>query len=148
MKSVILYIILTIYEVIRGIFLLISRPEFSIELLPVSWYSTIPSLLLPMVFLFFMYQYGKEKEENNSLKTTNVSQFLYLLWKFISDIGIAVYMYIDLPYALSFGAYNNYYSTRQLLSLVLFLTIDVIIIILLLFSNKKRKGSDANNTSS
>lgn len=173
MKKMFSFVLLFLYEILRGTYIFTTRPEFSIEILPVSWYVTIPSLLFPFIFLYCLFHYSTDNEmmdkSNFSSKTTeptanssdgatvavanssvsteptattaNLSKFLFILCKFISDIGLGMYIYRDFMYAITYGAYNNYYSLRRLLSLVLFLVFDVIIVLVMVFSNKKTDGS-------
>jgi hypothetical protein len=119
MKKKIVFASLFLYELVHIFCILTTRPEFAIEILPVSWYASVPLLLLPIIFLYFLAT--KEKEEKSPF------QKLYVLVKILSLISLAGYIQADLPYAQTYGALNDFYSLRHLLYLVIFFIFDGII---------------------
>ncbi len=119
MKKKIVFVSLFVYEVVRIFCILTIRPESAIEILPASWYVSVPLLILPLLFLYFLAT--KEKEEDSPF------QKLYVLVKILSLISLAGYIYADFPYAQGYGALNDFYSLRHLIYLVIFFLFDGII---------------------
>jgi len=124
---------IVIYELFRFIIILASRPEFTIQILPLSWYATAPLAFLPVILAYLAFFHSKED------RTT--CEFLYIISKILMIPGFVAYITKDIPYALELGKSNNFYSVRYLLVIMLFLLIDVILIIFLtIIIRKKQKN--------
>ena len=103
----------------RFVAILVSRPEFEIQILPLSWYAAAPLAFLP-ILLSYMAFFSKREDNGSCL-------FLYIISKILMIPGFVAYIIKDIPYALAFGMDNNFYSLRYLIVVVLFLLIDVIL---------------------
>lgn len=137
MKKDYLFIIpVCTYEVFRCLSVFVTRPEQYIEILPVSWYAGIFSLILPAILAYL----GFRKHENRW-------SWCYIVVKAAQDLGIFRYILADWPYAVSTGFQNEYYSFNRIIALVSFLIIDAILIVVLLIYQHKRKDSNADNSS-
>lgn len=135
-KDSLLIIPVCTYEAFRCLSIFVTRPEQYIEILPVSWYAGIFSLILPAVLAYL----GFRKQEN-------AWAWCYGMVKAAQDIGIVKYILDDWSYAVSTGFQNNYYSFNRIVALVSFLIIDVILLVVLLIYQHKRKDSNADNSS-
>ncbi len=124
-------IAIIIYELLHFIAILIVRPEYSIQILPLSWYAAVPLAFMPVI-LAYLALYSKDDSDH---KYT----FLYIVSKTLMLPGYVAYIAKDIPYALAFGKDNNYYSLRCLFGIVLFLLIDAILIIILTIRLKRKK---------
>lgn len=131
---------IVIYELFRFVAILVSRPEFAIQILPLSWYATAPLAFLPAL-LAYMAFFSKREDNGSCL-------FLYIISKILMIPGFVAYIIKDIPYALAFGTDNNFYSLRYLIVVVLFLLIDVILIIIftIIIKKKQKNFSKADDT--
>lgn len=131
-KKLALILMYEIYEIVRCATIFITTPEDYIDILPLSWYTCIFSLILPPVICFF------------ALRKRDLSWgIIYTIVKLAQDTGMLKYIFDDLSYTISYG----YYSLDCLFSLVSFLVIDVILIVILLITLTKRKDINADNSS-
>lgn len=135
-KDYILIIPVCIYEFFRCLSIFVTRPENYIEILPVSWYTGVFSLILPVILAFFAFR------KNDGSWTWG-----YIIVKISQGIGIGKYISDDWTYAVNYGFENDYYSLGRLFSLVSFLVIDAILIVVLFIYQKKRKDINADNSS-
>ena len=102
-------------------------------MLPFSWYAAAPLAFLPVILAYLTFFRSKEDH--------STCEFLYILSKILMLPGFIVYIIKDMPYALTLGKDNNFYSLRYLFAVVLFLLIDVILIIILtIIIRKKQKN--------
>lgn len=104
-----------IYELVRIVFIILARPEFTVQMLPLSWFVATPLLVFPIIFILLL------------LEAPKTFVFLYCLSKSMQFFGSVSYIIRDYPFAIIYGSTNNYYSLRNLLWLVLFLIFDVIL---------------------
>ncbi len=110
---------------------MIIRPEYNIQILPFSWYAAAPLLFLPVILSYLAF-YSKNDSDKKY-------PFIYLLSKILMLPGSVAYIFKDLPFALTLGKSNNYYSLRCLIGITLFLLIDAILIIILTIKLRKKK---------
>ena len=116
------------YEIARITVILTTRPEFSIEILPVSWYSSVPLLSFSLIFAYLMtaYDYPEKKIFSN----------LYQISKFFSNAGIVAFLAKAIPLSISYGTINDYYSLKRSIFLMIFLIIDAILCTVLFLKTK------------
>lgn len=128
-------ILLLLYEVLRLIVILTSRPEFSIDILPASWYASVPLLALPVVLAFLMGNVTKKDFLHEYCR-------LYILGKILSAPGLLLFCLKAVPVSLSFGQLNGYYSIKRAFLLMIFFVIDVILcaVIFVWLHRKKDKA--------
>lgn len=124
-------IALIIYEALRFIAILTTRPEYSIQILPFSWYATAPLAFFPVILAYLAFFSKKDGD--------NKYPFLYIISKILMLPGFIAYIAKDLPYAIAFGKNNNFYSLRCLIGIVLFFLIDAILIVVLTIKLKKNQ---------
>lgn len=118
------------YEIARCFFILTTHGEFSIELLPLSWYAAAPLLIIPVILAIPAF----------SGNAPHCRDF-YIYTKILSIPGLIIYILRDYKYALAAAALNNLYSLERLIAVVLFLLFDVIIMLVLFIKTKKTEGN-------
>ena len=119
-----------IYEIARCFLILTTHGEFSIELLPLSWYAAAPLLIIPVILALPAF----------SGKNPHCRDF-YIYTKILSIPGLIIYILRDYKYALAAAALNKMYSFERLIDVVLFLLFDVIIMLVLFIKAKKTEGN-------
>ena len=139
-KKLFLVYLLYIYEALRLIFILTYQPNFSIEILPISWYISVP--LLCFSFIFIYHGFTQTTLENKML-----FQRLYSLGKFLSMAGSVSFIRATLKLLFSNGLFNSFYSIYHLIFLLFFLVIDGILGLLFFFkkpilNQEKTEGDD------
>ena len=132
-------VFLICYEILRMIFIFTTKPEFSIELLPVSWYSSVSLCCLPIILVFLMYNLTSPDS-----KTTCTD--LYILCKVLSMGGIYKYLFALKNIDFSLAQFNNYYSVKRSFFLMIFCVIDVILSIVIFFIEIKPKSTKETST--
>lgn len=123
-------LVLICYEIFRMVFIFTTRPEFSIEILPASWYSSAPLSFLPIVLAFLIFHLVSQDSKATCTK-------LYSLCKFFSVMGIHKYISALRNIDFSFEQFNEYYSVKRALFLMIFCVIDVILSIVILLYGRK-----------
>ncbi len=119
-KKLFVFIISLGYEVLRLAMILTTRPEFSIDILPASWYAAVPLLAFPIVLVFLI---AKAQEPNQRIVLCR----FYLLTKILSGAGIFMFCMDVIPFSISYGHLNDFYSIKRSLFLMIFLLIDAIL---------------------
>lgn len=127
------YTLLAIYEFIRVLFFLTTRPESQIVILPASWFVAAPLLFLPVLLGY-------------TAQPATSERFFYLVSKASQLAGAVVYCIKDYPYAI-YGVFNGWSSLLTLFTIVLFSLIDAILFVILLIPHKG-KVEDADYSSS
>lgn len=118
-KNNLYFLLLICYEITRLVLILTTRPEFSIDILPVSWYSSVPLLAFPLilVYLMFTHDFPQKKIFSN----------LYSISKLLSSAGFIAYCTKVIPISVSYGQINGFYSLKRSIFLMIFLIINAIL---------------------
>ena len=99
-----------IYELLHFIAIIISRPDNTFNLLPLSWYASVPLSFLPVILAYMTFTC---KDNNGNV------MFIYIISKILMLPGFIAYMINA----------SSHYPLQYILALALFLLIDVILII-------------------
>lgn len=139
-KKKIAYIALFMYEVIQIMLVLSVQTEEAIAVLPLSWYAGAALICIPLLLCYFLF-----------IDEQKYSVFLPLLgtMKMCMCVAFASYIIVDLPYALNLGAFDNFYSLKSILFVLLFIIIDVILSVIIFSRNAavKKEQKDADTSS-
>lgn len=119
------------YEVARLVAVLLTRPEFSIDILPASWYAAAPLMAFPPVLAYLA---ARQDDSADSAAR------LYIMAKLLSGAGLVAYCLDAVPLSISCGQLNGYYSVKRALFLMIFFLIDVILCAAVFARLRRKKG--------
>lgn len=108
------------YELVRLVAILLTRPEFSIDMLPASWYASAPLMAFTPILAYLM------ATQDDATKSSTYSR-LYIMAKLLSGAGLVAYCLDAVPLSIAYGQLNGYYSIKRALFLMIFFLIDVIL---------------------
>lgn len=134
MQKKIMVSIFYIYEICRLFFILLFRPEFSTDVLPVSWYAAVPLLGLPLILIYLYHVPAFQIYRPCTGR-------LFCLATALSDGGMLVSITAILPVSLVYGQMNGFYSIFRFNFMMIFLISDVILCIRLLLKLHKKESA-------
>lgn len=123
----------TIYELIKVFFILKSNAGSDFFVLPLSWYVSIPLIILPFILCILIQHHP---EENKVLLT------LYVFTKIVSIISLAMYFVIFFQKAIYDVKIKDFYLLKNLIQVMLFFLFDVIILVIIFIKRICNKQTD------
>ena len=136
-KNNLYFLLLICYEITRLVLILTTRPEFSIDILPISWYSSVPLLAFPLILVYLMFTHDFPQKK--------IFINLYSITKILSDSGLVAYCTKAIPLSVSYGKINGYYSLKRSLFLMIFLVIDAILCTVIFLKDKYKENTTTIN---
>ena len=132
-KFSIITFLLFIYEIFRLFFFVKISPVQDIPFQSVSWYVSVPLLILPVIFIILILSNPQKYKEFRSFIS---------LSKMMSVIGISAYIGATIGEALNQVRFSQLYSINIIFFLMFFLLIDVIIGIIFIKYPKIEEEND------
>ena len=132
-KFSIITFLLFIYEIFRLFFFVKISPVQDIPFQSVSWYVSVPLLILPVIFIILILSNPQKYKEFRSFIS---------LSKMMSVIGISACIGATIGEALNQVRFSQLYSINIIFFLMFFLLIDVIIGIIFIKYPKIEEEND------
>ena len=132
-KFSIITFLLFIYEILRLFFFVKVSPVQDIPFQSVSWYVSVPLLILPVISIILIL--------SNPEKYKELRSFISLS-KMMSVIGIGAYIGATIGEVLQQVRFSQFYSINTIFFMMFFLLIDVIIGIIFINYPKTEEEKD------
>ncbi|MBP7479428.1 MAG: hypothetical protein KA785_03180 [Spirochaetaceae bacterium] len=134
------FIVIAVYELLKIIFTLLSRPLIKIVALPFSWYAAAPLLILPFLALILLAA--------DPIKYCEYC-FLIILSKIIFLLSVLYYIVDTLSvYIQNFEEIKASASFQFLIFLLIFFLFDVILSIVISLTERKIKSINLDSEGS